>query len=248
MAYPRMGVLLEAWTTLAAMAVSTSRVRIGTLVTNITYRNPALLAKEAITIDHLSGGRLELGLGAAGTRADDAAVAGVDYWPTAERVERFGEFVDMVSKLTSGAETYEGRFYRSDRFSTGSWPVQKRLPITIGAHGPRTLRIAARHADTWNVSAGFGRSIEDLIGFLREYNERLDELALGEGRQPGDIRRSLLIGGQQGFDFWRSQDAFEKFFRSVADAGTSDLVFAYPPPSLIDGPTFLKRVTPLLSA
>jgi alkanesulfonate monooxygenase SsuD/methylene tetrahydromethanopterin reductase-like flavin-dependent oxidoreductase (luciferase family) len=246
MAYPVMGVLLEAWTTLAAMAVSTSRVRIGTLVTNITYRNPALLAKEAITIDHLSGGRLELGLGAAGTRADDAAVAGIDEWPKGERVERFGEFVEMVSELTSGAEKYSGRYYRSDRFSAGPWPVQKRLPITIGAHGPRTLRVAAKHADTWNVSAGFGRALEDLIGFLREYNERLDALAVEEGRRPSDIRRSLLIGGQ-GYEWWKSQQAFDDFIGSVTETGTSDLVFAYPPPKGIDGPTFLERVAALLS-
>jgi alkanesulfonate monooxygenase SsuD/methylene tetrahydromethanopterin reductase-like flavin-dependent oxidoreductase (luciferase family) len=246
MAYPRMGVLLEAWTTLAAMAVSTSRVRIGTLVTNITYRNPALLAKEAITIDHLSGGRLELGLGAAGTRADDAAVAGVEEWPRAERVERFAEFVEMMSNLTSGAEGYSGRYYRSDRFSAGPWPVQKRMPITIAAHGPRTLQIAARHADTWNVSAGFGRAIEDLIGFLREYNGRLDDLAVKEGRQPQDIRRSLLIGGQ-GYEWWKSQQAFDDFIGSVTETGTSDFAFAYPPPSGIDGTTFLERVSPLLS-
>jgi hypothetical protein len=153
----------------------------------------------------------------------------------------------MVSKLTSGAESYTGRYYRSDRFSSGPWPVQKRLPITIGAHGPRTLRIAARHADTWNVSAGFGRSIEDLFGFLSDYNERLDGLAVEERRRPGDIRRSLLIGTQS-FDWWKSQRSFDDFVDSACEAGTADLVFSYPPPSGIDGPTFLERVGPLLSA
>ena len=158
MTYPVMGVLLEAWTTLAAMAVETTRVRIGTLVTNITYRNPALLAKEAITVDHLSGGRLELGIGAAGTRTDDALVSGVEAWPTSERVDRFAEFVEMVSQLTAGtSDAYAGRYYRSEHFSRGPWPVQERLPLTVAAHGPRTLRVAARHAETWSVSAGFGR-------------------------------------------------------------------------------------------
>ena len=245
MAYPVMGVLLEAWTTLAAIAVSTSRVRIGTLVTNITYRNPAVVAKQAITVDHLSAGRLELGLGAAGTRADDAAVAGVDEWSKPERVERFAEFVDMVVKLSSGAESYSGRHYRSNGFNTGPWPVQEKLPVTIGAHGPRTLRIAARHADTWNVSAGFGRSANDLFGFLRNYNRRLDDLAAEEGRKPADIRRSLLVG-THGFDWWKSQQAFDDFVGVVADAGTSDLVFGYPPASGIDGPRFLEMVAPLL--
>jgi alkanesulfonate monooxygenase SsuD/methylene tetrahydromethanopterin reductase-like flavin-dependent oxidoreductase (luciferase family) len=246
LAYPKMGVLLEAWTTLAAMAVSTSRIRIGTLVTNITYRNPALLAKEAITVDHLSAGRLELGVGAAGTRTDDALVSGVDEWPASERVERFAEFVEMLSSLTSGStDGYAGRYYRSDRFARGPWPVQEHLPLTIAAHGPKTLRVAARHADTWNVSAGFGRGFEDLIGFLREYNARLDELAAEAGREPGAIRRSLLVG-TSGFDWWKSKQALRDFVGRVEHAGTHDLVFAYPPPTGIDTQGFLDLVAPLL--
>ncbi len=246
MTYPVMGVLLEAWTTLAAMAVLTSRVRIGTLVTNITYRNPALLAKEAITVDHLSGGRLEMGIGAAGTRTDDALVSGVEEWTTSERVERFGEFVEMVSALTAGTtDSYSGRHYRSERFSRGPWPVQDRLPLTIAAHGPRTLRVAARHADTWSVSAGFGRRFDDLIEFLREYNARLDELAAGFGREPKNIRRSLLVGAS-GLDWWKSRDGFDDFVGTVTEAGTEDLVFGYPPPDGIDEQAFLDLVAPLL--
>jgi alkanesulfonate monooxygenase SsuD/methylene tetrahydromethanopterin reductase-like flavin-dependent oxidoreductase (luciferase family) len=246
MAYPVMGVLLEAWTTLAAMAMSTSRIRIGTLVTNITYRNPAVLAKEAITVDHLSNGRLELGLGAAGTRTDDALVSGTEEWPPSERVERFAEFVQMVSSLTSGeADAYSGRYYRSANFSRGPWPVQDHLPLTIAAHGPRTLRVAARHADTWNVSAGFGRRFDGLIAFLREFNPRLDELAADAGREPASIRRSLLVG-TSGFDWWRSRQALDDFVGSVSEAGTRDLVFAYPPPGEIDGPALIDLVSPLL--
>jgi alkanesulfonate monooxygenase SsuD/methylene tetrahydromethanopterin reductase-like flavin-dependent oxidoreductase (luciferase family) len=247
MAYPKMGVLLEAWTTLAAMAMSTSRIRIGPLVANITYRNPAVFAKEAISVDHLSGGRLELGIGAAGTRTDDALVSGVDEWPTRERVERFGEFVEMVSRLTSGeSDSYGGRHYRSDRFARGPWPVQPRIPLTIAAHGMKTLRIAARHADTWNVSAGFGRNFDDLIGFLHENNARLDEFAAAAGREPGSIRRSLLIGASGAFEWWKSAGALDEFVGRVGDAGTRDLVFAYPPPAGVDKSTFLELLAPLL--
>lgn len=246
MAYPVMGVLLEAWTTLAAMAVSTSRIRIGPLVTNITYRNPAVVAKEAITVDHLSGGRLELGLGAAGTRTEDALVSGIADWPVTERVERFGEFVEMVAKLTSGeSDSYVGSHYRSERFSRGPWPIQERLPLTIAAHGPKTLRIAARHADTWSVSAGFGRTFADLIGFLRDGNARLDDFASEAGRAPSQIRRSLLVG-TRGFDWWKSRQALDGFVGAVSEAGTSDLVFVYPPPDGIEGPAFLELVAPLL--
>ncbi len=247
MAYPVMGVLLEAWTTLAAMAVSTSRIRIGTLVTNITYRNPALLAKEAITVDQLSAGRLELGVGAAGTRTDDALVSGVEEWPRAERVERFDEFVRMVSELTSGtSDSFAGRYYRSEHFSRGPWPVQDRLPLTIAAHGPKTLRTVARHADTWSVSAGFGRLIGGLFDFLREYNERLDELALQARRQPTAIRRSLLVSAS-GFDWWKSKDALDDFVGRVTETGTCDLVFSYPAPDEIDASAYLDLLTGLSS-
>src|SRR5919108_230121 len=175
------------------------------------------------------------------TIAPDALVSGVDEWPTRERVERFGEFVEMVSRLTSGeSDSYGGRHYRSDRFARGPWPVQPRIPLTIAAHGMKTLRIAARHADTWNVSAGFGRNFDDLIGFLHENNARLDEFAAAAGREPGSIRRSLLIGASGAFEWWKSAGALDEFVGRVGDAGTRYLVFAYPPPAGVDKSTFLE--------
>jgi alkanesulfonate monooxygenase SsuD/methylene tetrahydromethanopterin reductase-like flavin-dependent oxidoreductase (luciferase family) len=230
MEFPKMGALLEAWTTLAALATSTSRIRIGTLVTNITYRNPALLAKEAITVDHLSAGRLELGVGAAGTRPADAHVAGVEDWTGAERVGRFGEFVEMLDGLLAGRiQAYEGRYYRTKGFARGPWPVQQpRPPLSIAAHGPKTLRVAARFADTWNGMAGFGRTGEDLVRFLSECNARLDELAEENGRQPGDIRRSVLVLNS-GFRWWESTEALSDFLGTMRETGMQDFVFYYPP-------------------
>ncbi len=233
MKYPIMGVLLEAWTTLAAMAVSTSRIRLGTLVTNITFRNPAVLAKEAITIDHLSNGRIEIGIGAAGTREEDALVTGSEQWPVSERVERFEEFVELVKTVTSGTADYRGKYYWCERFDRGPWPVQPRPPITVAAHGTKTLRIAARHADTWSASAGFGRLSYDLYPSLRKWNGMLDEFTAEAGRQPADLRRSLLVG-HSGVDWWSSKNAFDDFAGSAIDAGMTDLVFTYPTPPGVD--------------
>lgn len=230
MKYPIMGVLLEAWTTLAAMAVCTKEIRIGALVTNITYRNPAVLAKEVITIDHLSSGRLEIGIGAAGTRTQDALVSGVEEWPVAERVERFDEFVELVKLTTRGASSYEGTYYRCERFDRGPWPVQERPPITVAAHGRKTLRIAAKHADTWSASAGFGRLKFDLFPSLRKWNATLDQFAADASRDPADIRRSLLIG-PSGPEWWSSQDALDDFIGRSTEAGMTDLVFSYPAPA-----------------
>lgn len=230
MTFPKMGALLEAWTTLAAMAVATERIRIGTLVTNITYRNPVLLAKQAITVDHLSGGRLELGLGAAGTRAADAEVAGVEVWPAPERAARFAEFVELVDGLLTGlVDEYAGRYYRTKGFGRDSRLVQQpRPPLVIAAHGARTLRVTARFADAWSGMAGFGRSGDDLIVFLRAANAKLDELAAAEGRAPRDIRRSLLVL-DSGFEWWSSPEALRDFLGRMRDAGMQDFVFYYPP-------------------
>jgi alkanesulfonate monooxygenase SsuD/methylene tetrahydromethanopterin reductase-like flavin-dependent oxidoreductase (luciferase family) len=229
MSFPKIGTLMEAWTTLGALAACTDSVRIGTLVTNITYRNPAILAKEAITIDHLSRGRLEVGIGAGGTRRDDARVAGIDEWPVAERADRFEEFVEAVDALLSGADSYAGKHYRTDAFERGPWPVQQpRPPLTIAAQGPRTLRVAARFADRWNALAGFGRGGEELLSFLRDCNAQLDELASEFSRAPDAICRSLLVQ-DSGFDWWGSDDAFADFVGTVTETGIEELVFYYPP-------------------
>lgn len=229
MTFPRIGTLLEAWTLLAALSASTARVRIGTLVTNITYRNPALLAKQAITVDHISGGRLELGIGAAGTRRDDPHVAGVDEWSVSERASRFEEFVELVDAVLRGDESYDGEYYRTSVFERGSWPVQKpRPPLTIAAQGPRTLRVAARFADTWNGLAGFGRSGEDLVAFLKSCNAELDDLAAGFGRDPAAIRRSLLVQ-DSGFGWWESAAALGDFIGLASSVGIQDFDFYYPP-------------------
>jgi alkanesulfonate monooxygenase SsuD/methylene tetrahydromethanopterin reductase-like flavin-dependent oxidoreductase (luciferase family) len=241
MKYPIMGVLLEAWTTIAAMAMCTERIRIGALVTNITFRNPAVLAKEAVTIDHLSNGRLEIGIGAAGTREDDALVTGSVQWPVAERVERFDEFVELVKLTTRGASDYDGRYYRCENFDRGPWPVQDEPPITVAAHGRKTLRIAAKHADTWSASAGFGRAKFDLFPSLQTWNSLLDDFALEAGRDPKSIRRSLLIG-PSGSDWWSSQDALDDFVGRSTAAGMTDLVFTYPAPT----GDFIELVKPYL--
>jgi alkanesulfonate monooxygenase SsuD/methylene tetrahydromethanopterin reductase-like flavin-dependent oxidoreductase (luciferase family) len=229
MSFERMGTLLEAWTTLGALAASTERVRIGSLVTNISYRNPALLAKQAITVDHISNGRLDLGIGAAGSRRDDPLIAGVTEWSVAERAERFEEFVELVDGVLRGEADYAGTHYRTEGFQRGPFPVQQpRPPLMIAAQGPRTLRVAARFADAWNALAGFGRSGDELVRFLRTCNEKLDELATEFGRQGSDIKRSMLVH-DAGFPWWESQGAFADFTGVIASTGIEEFVFYYPP-------------------
>ena len=129
--------LFDGPATLTLMAAGTSHIRVGTLVTSLYFRHPVTLTKAAMTIDHLSGGRLELALGVGDPSAGAKAV-GVD-WSPAERVARFGEFVELVDLLlTQEVTTYEGQFYRCEEAETVPLPAQRpRPPITIAAHGPK---------------------------------------------------------------------------------------------------------------
>lgn len=227
----------EGWTMLAALATQTSRVRLGALVTSISFRNPALLAKEALTVDHISNGRLELGLGAGG-QVNDHTMTGSDPWPAGERVERFRDFITVVDALLRAEDTvsHEGAYYRVRDAIMTPGPVQRpRSPITIGAGAPRMLRIAAEFADTLNTSAGgFGRhavrpSSDEAVDNVRQRNELLDGYCAEIGRDPATLRRSLLAGGGANPDDpWPSAEAFRDFVGRYHDAGITEFLFYYP--------------------
>jgi F420-dependent oxidoreductase-like protein len=144
---------LEGWTTLAAVAAVTSRPRVGHMVTANTLRNPGLLAKMATTIDHVSGGRATLGMGAGWFEREHAAFGFEFGGSVGERLERLAEAVPLVRRLLDGEEvTHTGRFYRLDRAVCNPRPVQARLPILLGGAGPRrTIPLVARSADMWNL-------------------------------------------------------------------------------------------------
>jgi probable F420-dependent oxidoreductase len=167
----------EVWGALPAVAAVTQRVRVGTLVSPTTFHHPALLAKRAVTIDHLSGGRMVLGIGA-GWQLNEHAAYGVDL---DRRVSRFAEAIQIVRELLSGDRTtFHGSFYSFTDAPCDPKPVQQPLPILVGASGPRMLRITARHADEWNAWAD-----ADTAGPLRE---RLLEACEAEGRDPATMR------------------------------------------------------------
>ena len=144
---------LEGWTTLAAIAAITVRPRLGHMVVANTLRNPGLLAKMATTLDHVSGGRMILGLGAAWFRREHEAF-GIEYGETiGERLDRLGEAVPLIRRLLDGETvTHEGRFYRFSDALCAPRPVQAHLPILVGGSGPRkTIPMVARYADLWNA-------------------------------------------------------------------------------------------------
>ena len=177
----------EAVATLAALACETSRARIGCLVFYVGYRNPGQLAKAATTLDHLSHGRFELGLGA-GWHQLEAAAYGYDFPATGRRLDMLQEAVPLIrSLLTEERTTMAGKWFRAENASCLPAPVQDRLPIWIGGTGEkRTLRIAARHADGWNAAYVPPDEFRRLNGVLDEWCER-------EGRDPATIRRGINL-------------------------------------------------------
>ena len=222
------GPYFEGWTLLAALATQTSRIRVGVLVGSNTFRHPALLAHEAITIDHISGGRLELGFGA-GWFVEEHQRFGIRFGEPGELVDRFEEGVKVIDALLRGGPvTFEGRHYQLDGARFRPPPVQSpRPPLTLGAHRSRMLGICARYADRWN---SFGT-----VGEIAERNRLLDEACRGIGREPSEIIRSFYgwasnMAAQGLPDAWSSVDAFAEVVGRYAEAGVNEFIMDQPRP------------------
>ena len=176
----------ESFTALAALAASVPRLRLGHMVAGNTYRHPALVAKMAAGIDRISGGRFVLGVGA-GWQANEHRAYGIPFFDTPGRMARLDEACSVLRcLLTQEMSTYNGRRYQLMDAPLSPKPVQARLPILIGGGGERLLlRIAARHADEWNVFAG--------PELLRHKNEVLARHCDAVGRDPSQIKRSVVL-------------------------------------------------------
>jgi F420-dependent oxidoreductase-like protein len=179
----------EVWTLLAALAERTDDVDLGPLVGSITYRNPALLAKMATTVDILSEGRVRLGLGA-GWHAEEHRAYGYDFPDVGTRIGMLEEGLQIVkSMFTEDEPTFNGDHYSIDGALNNPKPVQDpHPPIVIGGAGPRMLRLTAKYADEWNVEIS-GRARGPPIEFKAN---KLDEYLEAEGRHPGAVERSWL--------------------------------------------------------
>ena len=178
--------IFEAWTLLAAMAQATERTRIGCMVTAATYRHPGVLAKMAVTVDHVSNGRLEFGLGAGWTEGEHT-MFDLELGTPRRRLDRLEEAIRIVKSLwTEPTTTLAGDHYRVEAAVAEPKPVQRpHPPIWIGGSGRRrTLRIVAEHADAWNMAGGTPADLADLSTVL-------DEHCAAVGRDPATISRTV---------------------------------------------------------
>ena len=245
----------EAWTALAAIAEATSTIRLGTVVTQIPLRNPAMLARQVLTLDHITGGRIELGLGTGLTIDPSYAMTGLPNWAPGERVDRFGEYVDLVGKLLSQeVTTYEGRYYQVQGAIMNPRPVQlPRPPLMVAALGPRMMRHAARYADIWN-SLSFLPSLAEQLAETRSRREAIDAECAAIGRDPSTLRRSYTMFDPEARSrggaivYYESPERFIDHVSRVVELGISDVGLYYPldPAQLSTFETIAAEVLPTL--
>jgi F420-dependent oxidoreductase-like protein len=228
------GPCLEGWTLLAGLAAVTSRIRLGVLVTGITYRHPSILATEAITVDHISNGRLEIGLGAAWHQPEHEAL-GIPLPPLKERAERLEEGVQVMRLLmTKDRASFSGSHYQLANASYHPRPVQRpHPPIWIGAGGEQLmLPIVARQADAWHA---FGSDES-----LARKSRLLDQLAEKAGRDPKTILRSASLSLSRPWDQVRRRAA------QLRAAGFGYLIAEWPSEGKGRLEEFVEKVMPEL--
>ncbi|WP_405658431.1 LLM class flavin-dependent oxidoreductase [Streptomyces sp. RK9] len=223
--------------TLTAAAAATERIRLGTLVTSPNFRHPVTLAKELITLDDVSNGRITLGIGAGGNGFDAATLRRADEepWTPRERADHFGEFLPLLDRLlTEDSVTYEGERYAAYEARNIPGCVQRpRLPFAVAATGPRGLRLAARHGQAWvttgdpkiSATGTPGQSLEAIRGQL----DKLGKACADVGRDVEELDKVLLTGftPDRPLD---SFDAFVDFAGKHAALGFDEIVLHWPLP------------------
>jgi F420-dependent oxidoreductase-like protein len=214
------GPCLEGWTTLTALATQTSRLRLGLMVVGNTYRHPAVLAKTAATVDVISGGRLDLGLGAGWNEYEHASM-GIPLYPPGERLRRFGEACELIKLLfTQHTTDYDGQYYQLKEARCEPKPIQRPWPpFVLGGGGEKvTLRIAAEHADVWNYGGGPVEEFARKVGILREH-------CAAVGRDPAEITLSVQV--RLTYD---DLAGAARQLQGFVDVGATHLVLYLPPP------------------
>jgi F420-dependent oxidoreductase-like protein len=230
------GPCLEGWTILAGLAAATSRIRLGVLVTGVTYRHPSILATEAVTVDHISNGRLDLGMGAAWFEGEHREL-GVAFPPIKERAERLEEAIQVMRLvMTRNGASFKGRYYQLDNATYRPRPVQRpHPPVWIGASGEQLmLPLVGRQADVWHA---FG-SLDNLA----RKSKIVDEAAQRAGRDPQAIVRSTSLSLSQPWDQVRKEvDGLER-------AGFRYLVVSWPSEGRGRLEEFVEKIKPSIAA
>jgi F420-dependent oxidoreductase-like protein len=185
---------LDAWGTITALGAVTEKLRLGTMVSPATFRHPAVLAKVAVTADHVSGGRIEVGIGA-GWWEREHELYGFELPPVGPRMDALEEQMQIVrGHWGEGPFDFDGEYFTARELDALPKPVQEPLPLILGGRGgPRSLRLAARYADEYNTVMATAEEVADI-------RRRLDEACEAEGRDPGSLPLSMMTGWLVGAD------------------------------------------------
>lgn len=236
---------LDAWMTIAALAAVTTRLRLGTMVSPATFRHPAVLAKSVVTADHVSGGRVELGLGAGWWEREHEAF-GIPLPPVGPRLDALEEQLQLVRRFWEpGPFSFVGEHYSAEDIDALPKPVQQpRPPLILGGRGgPRSLRLAARHADEYNTVM---MGAEELAAVRR----RLDGACEAEDRDPATLPLSMMTGWLVGADHDELRDRAARLSEWKGGDGDGDAFLAELRKGTIAGtvPEALEQLTALEQA
>ncbi|HEX2058219.1 MAG TPA: TIGR03560 family F420-dependent LLM class oxidoreductase [Actinomycetota bacterium] len=229
------GPCLEGWTLLSALGAVTSRIRLGSLVTGVTYRHPSMLAMEAVTVDHVSNGRLELAIGAAWFEQEHREL-GFDFPRAAERGRRLEEAIQVMKLLmTEDGASFDGRYYRLADASYYPKPVQQpHPPLWVGAGGEKVmLPIVGRHADVWH---GFGHATE-----LERKWRIVAGAAESAGRDPAAITRSTSLSISESWDEVKANA------ERLRKSGIGYVIASWPAEGKARVEVFWREVVPVLT-
>lgn len=222
------GIWFDGWTVLSAFAAATTTARVGTLVTNPVLRAPGLVVRQALAIDHLSGGRLQLGVGT-GIAGFDHEAAGTPYWPLSERLARFREYIAFLDgSLRSGAMpfTATGLFF-AGRLTGLPEPVQApRPPITVAGASKGVRAVAVERAECWNTHGAFGVAAEEMMDHLSTLNADVSARCEAAGRDPSDLRRSVLCLGS--LSPWTRRGRLAQVVEELSSIGFEEIVVFWP--------------------
>jgi alkanesulfonate monooxygenase SsuD/methylene tetrahydromethanopterin reductase-like flavin-dependent oxidoreductase (luciferase family) len=223
-------------TLISAWAATTKQIRVGLLIANMVFRHPTVLAKQAVTLDHISGGRFDLGIGS-GIWPTDHAMAGVPMWTPRERADRLAEFVATINRLLSGnTNDHEGAYYPYQHAAMTPPPVQTPIPLIVAANAPRALAVAAEHADAWVTFPGTATEND----FYESSIQRIRTLEQLRGDHT-PLRKILLAYGA--LTPWSSHDALARLIDRYEEIGFDEIVCYAPKPH--ERAVFYKAVADL---